>query len=212
MTSHYRRWCAAALLAALLTPAARHALEARMTWHMFVQVPLLVACGAALADAVPARCRAALDRWNAQGIAGLFAFALVTALLMIPRLLDLAVANVGIDAAKALALLAGGVLLRLSWARGGLLVQAFFLGNILPMTAAVGQAYQDSPLRLCNAYLLDDQVRVGQALVALAVALGAGWLGHAALVLARRERAAAAHKVHGDLRQLKREGSTAPVK
>jgi hypothetical protein len=176
-------------LLALATPAARHALEWRMSLHMLVQVPLLLACGAVLGTGVPARARAVLDRWNAHGIAGLLAFALVTGLLMIPRLLDLAVASIAIDAAKAFALVAVGVLFQLSWSKAGLLVQAFFLGNVLPMTAAVGQAYQDSPLRLCNAYLLDDQVWVGQALVIATVVLAVGWLGRAALLLVARERA-----------------------
>lgn len=194
---------AALLLLVLLTPAARHGLESRMTWHMFVQIPLLLACGAALATGIPGRTRATLDRWNSHGIAGLLAFALVTALLMIPRLLDLAVANAAVDAAKALALLASGVLLQLSWPKAGLLVQAFFLGNVLPMTAAVGQLYQDSPLRLCNAYLLDDQVRVGQVLVGLTIAVAVAWLGYVAIRLARRELAPAAEELAADLPQLK---------
>lgn len=179
---------AAAAFALLLTPPAREALEARMLVHMLVQLPLFVACGLVLASAVPPRAREVLAGWNANGIAGLLAFALVTALLMIPRLLDLAVANLMVDAFKALALLACGMALRLSWARAGLLVQAFFLGNVVPMTAAVGQAYQDSPLRLCNAYLLEDQVQVGRALVAAAVIVALAWLGRAAVVLVRRER------------------------
>lgn len=191
------------LLAVLVTPAARHALESRMTWHMFVQIPLLLACGVVLATGITGRIRATLDRWNSHGIAGLLAFALATALLMIPRLLDLAVANGAVDAAKALALLASGALLQLSWSRAGLLVQAFFLGNVLPMTGAVGQLYQDSPLRLCNAYLLDDQVRVGQALVALTFAAGVAWLGRVAVLLARREAGGAAEELAADLRQLK---------
>ena len=78
--------------------------------------------------------------------------------------------------------------MRLSWARAGLLVQAFFFGNVVPMTAAVGQAYQDSPLRLCNAYLLEDQVQVGRALVAAAVIVALVWLAQAARVLVSRER------------------------
>ena len=180
--------CAAAAFALLLTPPAREALEARMLVHMLVQLPLFVACGLALASAIPPRAREALARWNANGIAGLLAFALVTALLMIPRLLDLAVANVTVDALKAFALLAGGMALRLSWARAGLLVQAFFLGNVVPMTAAVGQAYQDSPLRLCNAYLLEDQVQVGRTLVGAAVIVALVWLAQAARALVRRER------------------------
>ena len=185
MTSRWWRWAAGAMLLLLL--ATRQALEARMSLHMLVQVPLLIACGAVLAAGTPRSLRERVGRWNSHGIAGLFAFALVTALLMIPRLLDLAVADAAVDAAKALALLACGALLRLSWASAGPLVQAFFLGNVLPMTAAVGQAYQDSPLRLCNAYLLDDQVRVGQALVTVAALLALAWLARMAMVLVRRE-------------------------
>src|SRR5512140_2942338 len=152
----------------LATPA-RAALESSMSLHMLVQVPLFVLCGAVAAGALPSRWRGRLDRWNAHGMAGLFAVALATALLMIPRVLDLAVADWRIDAVKAVALIACGMALRLSWTRAGALVQGFFLGNVLPMTAAVGQLYQDSPLRLCNAYLLDDQVRLGRMLVGLAV-------------------------------------------
>jgi hypothetical protein len=95
---------------------------------------------------------------------------------MIPRLLDLAIADLRIDAAKTMALVLAGAALQLSWTRAGKLVQGFFLGNVLPMTAAVGQLFQDSPLRLCNAYLLDDQDRVGTALVVLALLAGAAWL------------------------------------
>jgi hypothetical protein len=185
MNPRKARWIAAAML--LLLGAARRPLESSMSLHMLVQIPLLVACGAMLASGVTGRARLALDRCNLHGITGLFAFALATALVMIPRLLDLAVANLAIDAAKAAVLLACGVLLRLSWNRAGLLVQAFFLGNVLPMTAAVGQVYQDSPLRLCNSYLLSDQVRVGQALVWIAVAVAVGWLGRAGVLLVRRE-------------------------
>ncbi|HEY0822874.1 MAG TPA: hypothetical protein VGD76_03725, partial [Ramlibacter sp.] len=112
------------------------------------------------------------DAWNAHGIAGLLAAALVLMVLMIPRVLDLALVDARVDAAKWLALLACGAALQLSWRRAGLLVQGFFLGNLLPMTAAAGQLFQDAPVRLCNAYLLDDQVRLGQGLVVLSV-LGA---------------------------------------
>lgn len=181
-----RRAAALALPVLLLTPPARHALETRMSLHMLVQLPLLLACGAVLGAALPARARAALAPWNLHGLTGLLAFALLTALLMVPRLLDLAVGHAGIDALKTAALVASGMLLQLSWGRAGLLVQAFFLGNLLPMTAAVGQAYQDSPLRLCNAYLLGDQVFVGQALVTLAFAAGAAWLALAGRALVRR--------------------------
>jgi hypothetical protein len=178
----------AAFFVLLLSPA-RQALEASMSVHMVVQVPLLALCGALLAAWLPVRWRARIDRWNAHGIAGLFAVALAMALLMVPRLLDLAVVDLRIDAAKALVLLACGAALRLSWTRAGALVQGFFLGNVLPMMGAVGQLYQDSPLRLCNAYLLGDQVRLGQALVGAAIVLGVAWFARLLIVLVRRESA-----------------------
>ena len=136
------RWCAVAGFALLLSPPARQALESRMALHMLVQVPLLIACGVLLGSGFSAAWRERLDRWNSHGIAGLFAFALVTAVLMIPRVLDLSVANVWIDVIKALVLLASGIALYRSWTRAGALVQASSWGSVLPMTAAVGQAYQ----------------------------------------------------------------------
>ncbi len=175
------------MLAVLALPPVRAALEASMSTHMLIQFPLLAAAGYLIAGALPARWSALAERWNAYGITGLLACALVLSLLMIPRLLDLALVDARIEALKGLSLLACGAALRLSWRRAGLLVQGFFLGNVLPMTAVAGQLYQDSPLRLCNAYLLDDQVRLGQALVLLAIAVGIGWIAHLFRALVHRE-------------------------
>jgi hypothetical protein len=181
---------ATALLGLLALPSVRQALEAGMTTHMLVQFPLLACCGAMLAHAMPARWRAAFDRWNAYGIAGLLCAALVLAVLMIPRVLDLALVDLRVEAAKWLALVACGAALRLSWRPAGLLVQGFFLGNVLPMTVVAGHLYQDTPVRLCNAYLLDDQLRLGQWLVVLAGTAAAGWVAQVVRATVRREAAA----------------------
>jgi len=159
----------AAALAVLALPPVRGWLESSMSLHMLVQFPLLVGGGYLLARALPAGLRRKVDTWNAHGIAGLLACVLTLMVLMIPRLLDLALVDGRIEAAKWAALLACGAALQLSWQRAGLLVQVFFLGNVLPMMGAAGQLYQDAPLRLCNAYLLDDQVRLGQGLVIVSV-------------------------------------------
>lgn len=187
------RWLPLALLVVLALPPLRAALEASMSRHMLLQFPLLALAGALLAGRLPAAWRRACDRWNAYGIAGLLLVALVSALLMIPRLLDLALVDARVEAAKWIALLVAGAALRLSWRRAGLLVQGFFLGNVLPMMGVVGQLFQDSPLRLCNAYLLDDQVRLGEALVAVAVLVGVGWGTLAFRALMRTESEPAPH-------------------
>ena len=176
-----------ALCALLAWPALRYALEASMWRHMVLQFPLLMAAGALLAAALPPRARGAVARWNAHGIAGLVLVACVLAVLMVPRVLDLALRDPAIEAAKVAVLLGAGAALRLSWRAAGLVVQGFFLGNMLPMTAVVGQLYIDAPLRLCNAYLLDDQARLGQWLIALAVLLALGWLAQVGWWMARRE-------------------------
>ena len=176
-----------ALCVLLAWPALRHALEASMWRHMVLQFPLLMAAGALLAAALPSRARTLVARWNAHGIAGLVLVAVVLAVLMVPRALDLALRDSAIEAAKCAALVLAGAALRLSWHAAGLVVQGFFLGNMLPMTAVVGQLYIDAPLRLCNAYLLDDQARLGQWLIALAVLLALGWLAQVGWVMARRE-------------------------
>lgn len=181
-----RAWIALAVLAAAALPPARAALEGSMTLHMLVQFPLVAACGWVLAGRWPARWAPALQRYDAHGISGLLFVALVLGLLMVPRLLDLALVDPRVAAAKWLALLACGAALRASWRRAGAIVQGFFLGNVLPMTAVAGQLYQDSPLRLCNAYLLEDQAWLGGALVAGAVAVGFAWITALFLRLARR--------------------------
>jgi hypothetical protein len=181
---------AAALLCVLALPMARQLLESGMSRHMLVQYPLLAACGFLLAGALPAAWRIRVARWNVLGISGLLAAALVLGVLMIPRVLDLALVEGRVELAKWLALLACGAALRLSWRPAGLLVQGFFLGNVLPMTAVAGYLYQDSPIRLCNAYLLDDQRRLGQLLVDICIAIALVWLAGAMVALMRREAAA----------------------
>lgn len=176
-----------ALLAVLALPVARHWLEASMWRHMLLQFPLWMAAGAWLAATLRPGMRAALARWNAHGVSGLVLAGTVLAVLMVPRVLDLALREPGVEAAKCAALLLAGAALRLSWPAAGLVVQGFFLGNLLPMMVVVGQLFIDSPLRLCNAYLLDDQERLGQWLIAVAAVLGVTWLGHAAWRLVRRE-------------------------
>lgn len=173
------------VLLALALPWARGALEASMWRHMLLQLPLLALAGALLGAALPAHGRTALARWNAQGISGLVLVAVVLAVLMVPRVLDLALRSGEVETAKFAALVLAGAALRLSWAPAGRIVQGFFLGNTLPMTFVVGQLYADAPLRLCNAYLLDDQERLGRWLMALAAVLAVVWLARVFWQLAR---------------------------
>jgi len=181
--SRSARWRTAAvllLLSLILLPPVRRMTESSMTAHMLIQYPCLMLLGALLVQELPARWVSAAQRWNELGIAGLVGSALTLAVLMVPRVLDLALVDARVEALKLIALVASGAALRLSWQRAGVVVQAFFLGNMLPMTTVVGTLYQDSVARVCNAYRLDDQQALGLALVLIAIATAALWLLHVA--------------------------------
>lgn len=176
----------ALLLIALLLDPLRTALESSMSSHMLLQFPALMLTGALLSAGVSASIRHRLAAWNTLGVSGLAAVVLVLAVLMIPRVLDLALVDPAVEAAKIAALVASGALLRHSWRMGGLLLQAFFLGNLLPMMGVVGWLYGNTPLRLCNAYLLDDQQRLGQGLIWLSAIVAAIWLAHVVRIMMRQ--------------------------
>ena len=166
----------ATLLGLLVLPWTRHTLEASMWRHMLGQFPLCLISGALLIAALPPRTHAIVTRWNTHGATGLVAASVVLAVLMIPRVLDLALYRPDIEAAKLAALLLAGGALRISWRPAGLIVQSFFLGYLLATMAIVGMLYMETPLRLCNAYLLDDQKKLGQWLTVGAAAIGIAWL------------------------------------
>jgi len=165
-----------ALLALLMLPLARHTLESGMRPHMLVQYPLLLVAGALLSRGVPLCWRQALGTWNALGIGGLTALSVISAVLMIPRVLDLVLVDARAEYLKLGALVLAGVLLRESWRDAGRVIQAFFLGGMLPMMVVAGTLYQDAPLRLCNAYRLDEQQRLGSELVWAAAVIAFVWL------------------------------------
>ncbi len=175
----------ALLLLLMLMPPLRKMTESSMTAHMLIQYPCLLLAGALLVKELPARWLSATQRWNELGIAGFMGSALALALLMIPRVLDLALVDGGVESMKMLALVATGAALSLSWQSAGVVIQAFFLGNVLWMTAVVGMLYQDSAVRVCNAYRLDDQQDLGLSLVLIAIGIGVIWSVHTAWSHAR---------------------------
>ncbi|MGB6007963.1 hypothetical protein [Castellaniella sp.] len=196
----------ASLLAALLCLGVagiwHDALTALMSLHMVVQIPLLVAGGVFAEQAwhawriarMPAPLPSAASagrsapmwqptsgrdvRWsyNAYGMPGLLLVSLVGAGWMIPKALDEALVDWRVAAFKYLGLPVCGWLLRASVRQANVVIKLFFLGNFCWMSAIVGMVYLDQPIRLCNAYLQDDQDWAGRGLIALAIVLPSCWL------------------------------------
>lgn len=167
---------AAGLWGVAWAPPLRLALERDMALHMAVQLPLLVGIGLLLARSL----RAHEPRWLAEadwlGIPGLVAVLFATTFWMLPRMLDMAVADGSADLAKFLSLpLFAGLPLGLSWRRMPGLGRAFVFANFIPKLGAVGGLYLAAPVRLCSFYRLDQQAAAGWALIAVAIGLGMAW-------------------------------------
>ncbi|MEB2343984.1 MAG: hypothetical protein OZ948_04530 [Deltaproteobacteria bacterium] len=168
---HARPRLAVGLWLALALPPARHALEATMTLHMLVQIPLLALAGWWLAPCLPARARESLDAWNHRGISGLLLASLAAMVWMLPRAIDAALEEPWVAIAKFVGVpLLIGLPLALSWPRTGFVVRGVFLLEVVATAFRLSRLYLLAPARLCSNYLASDQQRLGQTLLGIGVA------------------------------------------
>jgi hypothetical protein len=168
-------WLALAVLAVLipallLWPSFRALLESRMSLHMLLQFPLLLAAGWAWGRWLPFR---AVHRIDAHGLFGASLASCVFAFWMIPAALDLSLLSREVAALKYGSWVAAGLLLAWGRERLGPVVAAFFLGNAAWMAATAGLLYQDAQVQLCVNYLVDDQLLTGSGLIAASLVLAA---------------------------------------
>ena len=164
---------AAAIVAILALPPVRAALESVMILHMLVQIPLLAVAGGIGAVALPRRWRDQLAPWNRIGLTGTLLALVVSTWWMVPRALDGALSSGGMELLKFLTVpLLVGAPVALSWRELPFVGKGFVLANVLPMWAVVGWMYVVAPVRVCNYYLVDQQVSAGYGLMAFSMAVG----------------------------------------
>ena len=163
----------AVLVGLLALPGMREALERVMATHMLVQIPLLAVAGAMAVTGLRPEWRLRIDAWNRGGVSGMLLALIASSWWMVPRALDLALASPAMELTKFVTLpLMVGVPLALSWDRLGAIGRGFVIANVLPMWAVVGWLYVVAPVRLCNFYLVEQQVAAGFGLLGAAVVLG----------------------------------------
>ncbi len=167
----------AAIVALLALPAPRAWLEASMTTHMLVQMPLLAAMGFVAARGLPPARRERLCRrlggpWPLVLLAGF-----ASSYWMLPRALDAALGDPAAELAKFVSLpLLVGAPLALAWERLGPIARGFVWTNLLSMLAVLGWLYIAAPVRVCNSYLQSAQYDAGRWMVWLAIGGFIGWL------------------------------------
>ena len=147
-------------------------LEIDMARHMLVEFPLLMALGASLASK---RVDFLIEGFDRYGLAGWTFASLALAFWMIPAALDAALGAAAVNCAKYASLVAAGFALRGAMRRSPVVLEAFFIGSFVWMSATVGLLYQEAESRLCLNYLADSQQRAGRGLVVAAIALLIAW-------------------------------------
>jgi hypothetical protein len=163
----------ALLVGVLALPGMREALERVMAPHMLLQIPLLGMAGALAATGLPLEWKRRIDGWNRGGVSGTLLALIAGSWWMVPRALDLALGSPAMELAKFVTLpLFVGAPLALSWNHLGFIGRGFVIANVLPMWAVVGWLYLVAPVRLCNFYLVEQQVSAGLGLLGAAVGLG----------------------------------------
>lgn len=176
-TAHLLQIALASLLLLLLWPAARHLIEARMSWHMLAEFPLLVAAGWSAQRLVNRHAAwRRFGRWARQldwhGWSTATYCALVSIVWMVPSALDMALIDGRVALLKVLSLWLAGWLLAGGLARMPAEVLLFLAGNLSWMMATAGLLYVETPTQLCVNYGQMDQVHTGYGLVAWALLIG----------------------------------------
>ncbi|KPV39417.1 hypothetical protein AN478_09570 [Thiohalorhabdus denitrificans] len=182
MTRSTRNWLAAGIgmWALLALSPVRTGLEATLAGHMAAQLPLLVAAGWWLGRGLGPVRADELAGFNRHGAPGVLLAAFTLAFWLLPRSLDAALQEPAWEVAKFLALpLLAGVPLGRSWPRLPGLARAALWANLIPMLGVMGWLYIQSPVRLCNSYLIDQQDLLGWVLLGITGMLALYWVGWA---------------------------------
>ncbi len=160
----------------LCWPMLRHLIESRMSLHMLLEFPMLVASGWLALSALQqqrwgAHSISLLSRLDPHGWVAATASSCVSIFWMLPLALDAALMSPDMATLKYLSWWCVGALLRHGWQRMAPEVLWFFIGNLAWMCATAGLLYWDTPARLCVNYLINDQRDAGIGLVLLSLLL-----------------------------------------
>ena len=156
-------------LAAATVPSAAAFWKSSLPLHVLVQYPLILGAGVLCGAAVARRRPHKQGELRLEGLAAVLLGCFVLSFWMLPRWVDAAVLDALIDAAKGASLV---LLVGLPWGWGwyqiGSLARGFLAANGISMLFALGILYRSAPVRLCNAYLLDEQSDLGRGMIIIA--------------------------------------------
>lgn len=147
-------------------------LEQSLVAILTIGYPLLVCFGYFLGQqAITKKVIATIVEYSG-GISGVLLASFTLAFWMIPRWMDASAANLEIAILKYLCLIfLVGFPLGCSWSKTHFITRAVVKIEFLTMLFRLGWIYLISPDRLCNNYLLGEQVLLGKTFLAIALML-----------------------------------------
>ncbi|WP_096270285.1 hypothetical protein [Paucisalibacillus globulus] len=145
----------------LIIPPIRSYMESIMIIHMLIQLPLLMVVGWFLGKYIVYKAPKVFHAINENGVPGMILIVAITMYWMLPRTLDEALTLPQYEVFKFISLPLVGLLLADSWAKIRDVGQIFIYLNYLSMFALMGWLYLDSPIQLCNNYLITQQKTLG---------------------------------------------------
>lgn len=157
------------LFAILLVPPIKNYFESIMFLHMLIQLPLLIVVGWLVGKWGIHKYPHFFSVWNTNGVPGMILVVFITMYWMVPRALDEAITVGIVEVFKFISLPIVGLCLRDSWDKIQTLGKSFIYLNYLSMFGLMAWLYIDSPIQICNNYLVTQQKALGWGFLVITV-------------------------------------------
>jgi hypothetical protein len=147
-------------------------MESVMVIHMHMQMPLLIFTGFLMARFFRMKVPHFFEKWNGNGIPGIMLFVIIVVYWTLPRSMDEALTIPSMEVFKFISLpLLAGIPLRDSWKKLKPFVKNIVFYLFIIMFFGMGWLYIDSPVQLCNNYLIIEQITLGWGFLTTAICM-----------------------------------------
>ena len=150
----------------LALPKIQVLLQKNMLSHMLLQIPLLIFIGISIGLSIKAKYH--IKTTYNYALPGLLIASFSMLFWMLPRSLDASLSDSSYAIAKFFTLpVLIGIPLALCWHAVTSVTKGVFITQIISMLMVLAWLYIESPVRLCNYYLINEQQQLGYALLFL---------------------------------------------
>lgn len=160
------------LLLILSLPPVANLMESVMIIHMHMQMPLLIFTGFLMARFFQLRYSHFFEKWNHNGTPGILLFSIIVIYWTLPRSMDEALTIQSMEVFKFISLpLLAGIPLRDSWKKLNPIWKNIIFDFFIIVFFGMGWLYIDSPVQLCNNYLIIEQITLGWGFITTAICI-----------------------------------------